>query len=83
MARAWGLVRTLVLIPTSPGFLILAHFEILPGNHLDGIGATQVHHQPREDYHAHTEVLNQPKEVIVVFEQELLGLQLLAGVALI
>jgi len=83
MARAWGLVGTLILIPARPGFLILAHFEVLPRNHLDGIGAAQVHHQPREDYHAHTEVLNEPKKVIVVFEQELLGLQLLARVTLI
>lgn len=83
MARTWGLVGTLILVPARPGLLILADFEVLPRNHLDGIGAAQVHHQPREDYHAHTEVLNQPKEVIVVFEQELLRLQLLAGVTLI
>ena len=83
MAQTWGLVGTLVLISPWPGLLILAYFEVLSRYQRNGIGATQVHHQPREDYHAHPEVLDQAKEIIIVFEQELLRFQLLAGVALI
>ena len=83
MARTLGLIGTLVLVSAKPGFLILAHFNVLPRNHRDGVGATQVHHQPREDDHAHAEMLNEPEEVIIVFQQELLRFELLAGVALV
>lgn len=83
VARTLGLVRALVLISASPGLLILAHFNVLPRNHRDGIGTAQVHHQSREDDHAHAEVLNEPEEVIVVFQQELLRFEFLARIALV
>ena len=83
MARTLGLVWALVLVPASPGFLILAHFNVLSRNHRDGVGAAEVHHQPREDDHAHAEMLDEPEKVIVVFQQELLRFEFLAGVALV
>ena len=84
MAGTLGLVGALILVSACAGrLLILAHFNVLPRNHRDGVGAAQVHHQPREDNHPHAEMLNEAEKVIVIFQQELLRFELLAGVALV